>query len=92
MYVFLENKAFRAACFFVTLPIPRKGNWFRPVVMRTATVIYSSVPAAFIPLCLRRGHGGPLATGRVREKTRRGWGRREENGGGAGRTSTHKEK
>lgn len=37
MYVFLENKAFGAAWFFVTLPIPRKGD--RPALTHTVTVI-----------------------------------------------------
>lgn len=71
VYVFLENKAFRAACFFVTLPIPRKGNWLG---------LYSRVLQRwFTPQSLRLsshcvcggGHGGPLATGRVRTNATR---------------------
>lgn len=59
MYIFLENKAFRAACFFVILPILRKENGIG--CTRTKCNgdywVFSALSLTFIPLCWWKGQG-----------------------------------
>lgn len=49
-------------------------------------------PRGFHPIVLAEGDTAALLLRAGFGQTPRGWGRREENGRGAGRTSTHKEK